>query len=210
MKMNIDLNCDFIIRSKHDRKLNGTGKESYLSWHLETQSNPLQAIINDPKNKRQATINISYSQISFSVLMVIDYYRKRWAIESYFKVLKGGCCEVEECRLQEKKRLERYLLLFSIIAWRLYWMVHVGRADPETDSRIILTEIELKTLYCHVNKVKHIILPLIMTVNDAIRAIGKMGGHNGRKGDGNPGMITLWRGWIRLQDKVEMYEIMTK
>ena len=48
-----------------------------------------------------------------------------------------------------------------------------------------------------------------MNVKDTIRAISKMDGHNGRKGDGNPGIITLWRGWIRLQNKVEMYEIMT-
>lgn len=258
----IELDCDLVIRNKVDRVLNGAGRNSYLSWHLENLNKCAQAIVDDPKNKRKATVDISYSKISFndpkiqrakhlerfdidrvnlfiveakeenpptgiealhwilyttlpvidaeSALTVVDYYRKRWHIESYFKVLKEGCCQVEECRLQEKIRLERYLTLFSIIAWRLYWMVHVGRTDPEMDSSIVLTESEQKTLLCHINKAKRVELPIKMTVNDAIRAIAKMGGHNGRKGDGNPGMITIWRGWIRLQDKVEMYEIMSQ
>ncbi len=255
----IELKCDLVIRSKHDRKING--KDYYLSWHLKKKIPAGIVQIDDPKNKRKAEVSISYSKISFndpdikrgehlrrhdvdrvevyvveakeknppaaiaglhwillttlpvndieSALLVVDYYRKRWNIESYFKVLKKGCCEVEDCRLQTRDRLEKYLTLFSIIAWRLYWMVHVGRTDPKMDSGIILTEIEKRTLYCHINKTKDLKKMPKMTVRNATRSIAKMGGFNGRKGDGHPGMITLWRGWIRLQDKVEMYEIMS-
>jgi hypothetical protein len=31
-------------------------------------------------------------------------------------------------------------------------------------------------------------------------AIGRLGGHMNRKGDGLPGMITLWRGMERLRE----------
>ena len=256
----IKLKCDLVIRSKHDRKINGL--DSYLSWHLKKQIPAGTVLVDDPKNKRKAEVSVSYSKIAFndpeirrgahlnmfdidrvevyvveakeknpppgvealhwvllttlpvndikSALTVVDYYRKRWNVESYFKVLKGGCCEVEDCRLQTRDRLEKYLTLFAIIAWRVYWMVHVGRTDPKMNSSVVLTEVEKRTLYCHVNKTKSIEkMPKKMTVREAIRSIAKMGGFNGRKGDGDPGMITTWRGWIRLQDKVEMYEIMS-
>jgi hypothetical protein len=37
-----------------------------------------------------------------------------------------------------------------------------------------------------------------------VRMLGKLGGHLGRKGDGEPGVLVLWRGWMRLYESVEM------
>ena len=37
-----------------------------------------------------------------------------------------------------------------------------------------------------------------LTLLQAVMALGRMGGHMGRKGDGFPGWQTLWRGYIRL------------
>jgi hypothetical protein len=37
-----------------------------------------------------------------------------------------------------------------------------------------------------------------------VRMLGKLGGHLGRKGDGEPGVLILWRGWMRLYESVEM------
>ncbi len=73
---------------------------------------------------------------------------------------------------------------------------------------MILTEVEQNTLICHINKTNNPGQFPKLSARERIRAIAKMGGHNGRKGEGHPGMITLWRGWIKLQDKVEMYEVM--
>ena len=87
-------------------------------------------------------------------------------------------------------------------------MVYINRIEPRGGASLVLTENELKTLYCRTNRVKTCTDMPEMTVRDVVRLIAKMGGFNGRKGDKEPGMITLWRGWIRLQDMVEMYEIM--
>ena len=35
-----------------------------------------------------------------------------------------------------------------------------------------------------------------------------LGGFIGRKGDGEPGITTIWRGWSRLTDMANMYLIM--
>ncbi|MNY76005.1 hypothetical protein D3C86_2154560 [compost metagenome] len=39
----------------------------------------------------------------------------------------------------------------------------------------------------------------LKTVRDVALAIGRLGGHMNRKGDGLPGLITLWRGAQKLQ-----------
>jgi hypothetical protein len=46
----------------------------------------------------------------------IRYYKMRWHIENYHKVLQSGC-RVEACRLQTADRLIRYLTLMAIISW---------------------------------------------------------------------------------------------
>jgi hypothetical protein len=38
--------------------------------------------------------------------------------------------------------------------------------------------------------------------------LGKLGGHLGRKGDGEPGVLILWRGWMRLYESVEMLRLL--
>ncbi|MBI2570344.1 MAG: hypothetical protein HYV63_25360 [Candidatus Schekmanbacteria bacterium] len=40
---------------------------------------------------------------------------------------------------------------------------------------------------------------------DAVRMIARLGGFLARKRDGEPGMITLWRGLVRLADIAECY-----
>ena len=36
-----------------------------------------------------------------------------------------------------------------------------------------------------------------------VRMLGRLGGHLGRKGDGEPGVTVLWRGWTSLYETVE-------
>lgn len=41
------------------------------------------------------------------------------------------------------------------------------------------------------------------------RTIGRICGHIGRKGNGRPGVRTLWRGWRDLEIITRMYEAMS-
>ena len=47
------------------------------------------------------------------------------------------------------------------------------------------------------------------TLGQAMRMVGMIGGHLGRKNDGHPGTEGLWRGLQRLDTAVEMYVIFT-
>lgn len=128
----------------------------------------------------------------------IDWYKLRWHIENFHKVLKSGL-KVELCRLETVDRLERYVTVCSIVGWHLYWLTHINRVAPESPCDTLLAEHEWKALYCRVHKTSKPPKDPPST-RDAVRWIAGLGGFLGRKGDGEPGIITLWRGWQRLTD----------
>ena len=131
------------------------------------------------------------------------WYRLRWQIECYHRILKSGC-KIEECRLETYERLQKYIRLKSIIAFRLFWLTLVNRTDPNASSDLILKEHEWKALCCHIDKTRY---PREKppTIRESVRMIAKLGGFLGRKGDGEPGMTYIWRGWEKLALIVEFW-----
>jgi transposase Tn5 family protein len=135
----------------------------------------------------------------------IGWYCLRPLIESWHKILKSGCT-IEDYRLESAKRLKPYLTLLSIIAWRLFWLTHINRHVPDAACTTILADHEWKALYTAIHR--RVMLPATPpTVREAIRWIAQLGGFLGRKGDGEPGITTLWRGWSRLTDMADLYLI---
>ena len=148
--------------------------------------------------------NVEVSNFS-DAIQRIDWYKQRWQIEVYFKVLKSGT-KVEDARLATKERLLRYIALMSVIAWRVYWMTMINRHAPEADCTHVLHDLEWKALYCRIHGTQR--LPEeIPSVSEVVLWIAKLGGFLGRKSDGNPGVTVLWRGWQRLQDISDTFAI---
>lgn len=128
----------------------------------------------------------------------VKWYRCRWHIEVYFKVLKSAC-HVEDCRLSTADRLLRFITLNTVIAWRLYWLTHINRHAPEAPCVLVLAEHEWHALYATIHRTAH--LPAQPpTVGQVVRWIAQLGGFLARQGDGDPGITTIWRGWQRLHD----------
>jgi hypothetical protein len=81
-------------------------------------------------------------------------------------------------------------------------MTFLNRVSPEAECTLFLAEHEWKALYCRVPKSKK--LPeKVPTVREAIRWIAGLGGFLGCKGDKEPGITTVRRGWQRLTDIAE-------
>jgi len=131
-------------------------------------------------------------------IQIVKWYRCRWQIEIFHKVLKSGCA-IEKCRLQTDERLFPFIALKSVIAWRLHWMTYVNRHEPEMSCTAILAEHEWQALYIRIHRTSTIPLEP-PTVHQVVRWIGQLGGFLGRKHDGEPGITVIWRGWQRLQD----------
>jgi hypothetical protein len=142
---------------------------------------------------------------SQEALTCVEWYKLRWQIELYHKILKSGC-SVEKCRLEIADRFIRYFALMSIIAWRLFWMTYINRSEKEMSCTVALTADEWKALYCKIHKTKWY-PPTPPTLYEAIRWIASLGGFLGRKNDGEPGIMSIWRGWQRLNDIAESWRI---
>ena len=129
----------------------------------------------------------------------VKWYGKRWGIETWHKVLKSGC-NVEDCLLETAERLGRYLTLFSIIAVRLMHVAYLARVQPQIPATEVFSQEEIEALHVHLYKKPP--PPDPPSLHEVVRMIGRIGGHLGRKCDGEPGMTVLWRGWMRLYEDV--------
>jgi hypothetical protein len=129
----------------------------------------------------------------------IGWYTKRFGIEIWHKVLKSGC-KVEDCLLETGERLARYLTLFSILGVRLMYVAYLARVQPEQPASDVFSHEEIEAL--HVRLYKTLPPAESISLREAVRMLGRIGGHLGRKCDGEPGMTVIWRGWMRLHEDV--------
>jgi hypothetical protein len=134
------------------------------------------------------------------VLLVVQYYCQRWTIEIFFKILKSGC-KVEGSQLHKAERFRPYLALCLIVAWRIQYVMKLGRDCPDLPCDIAFDEDEWQAAYAMVKKEPPPSKP--PTLKEMIRLVGSLGGHMGRKGDGEPGPKSMWVGMQRLTDIAE-------
>jgi hypothetical protein len=89
------------------------------------------------------------------------------------------------------------------VAWRIVHLVKLGRDVPEVPCSIYFEEIQWKALVACTRRASGApALEHPPPLREAIRLVAQLGGFLGRKGDGEPGAQTLWRGLQRLDDIV--------
>jgi len=131
------------------------------------------------------------------VCLVIDYYCCRWQIEIYFRVLKSGC-RVEELQLETAERFKPCLALYMIVAWRVMYVLMLGRECPEMSCDSVFSEDEWKSVYAVVcQRPTPKVAP---TLEEMTYLIASLGGHLGRAHDGPPGPKAMWIGMQRMTD----------
>ena len=132
-----------------------------------------------------------------AVQQVIAYDGVRWQIEIYFRVLKSGC-KIEESQLETATRFRPYLALCMIVAWRVLYLMMLGRECPELPCDVALDEDEWQAVYA---VVKQEALPASPPPLGAmVKLIAALGGYLGRKCDGDPGPKAMWIGMQRMSD----------
>lgn len=128
----------------------------------------------------------------------LGWYAKRWGIEVYHRTLKSGC-KIEDRQLGNARRLESCLAIDLVVAWRIYYLTRQGRETPNVPCTVFFEDSEWKALVCFVNK-DPVVPKSPPTLREAVRMVASLGGFLGRKGDGEPGTQTTWRGLQRLDD----------
>lgn len=134
----------------------------------------------------------------------MQWYLCRWQIEVYFRVLKSGC-KVEQLQLQTRERLESALALYLIVAWRVLYLLMLGRACPELSCEVVFAPEEWRAAYLVAEKKKPPRQPPPLSL--MLTLIAGLGGFLARKGDGQPGPKALWIGLQRVRDFVLALEL---
>ena len=124
---------------------------------------------------------------------VIEYYEKRPLIEEFHKAAKTGC-RLEARQYQTSHALEATAGMLSVIAIRLVQLKSVARVDPDRPAETVVPRRWVKMARC-IQRGKH---RNISSVREFYHAVARLGGWLGRKHDGEPGWITLWRGFDKL------------
>jgi transposase Tn5 family protein/transposase-like protein len=131
------------------------------------------------------------------VLEVVEYYCCRWQIEVYYRVLKSGC-QVEKSQLESGQAFQAYLALCLIVAWRVMYVMMLGRECPDLPADAVLEADEWQAVYAVVNGEQP--PKTAPPLGKIIKQIASLGGYLGRKGDGPPGPKAMWLGMQRLTD----------
>jgi hypothetical protein len=141
------------------------------------------------------TLEVNYFE---QALEKVEWYKRRWGIEEYHRTIKSGC-RIEDRQLGDRTVWENCLAIDLVVAWRIEHIKRLARETPQAPCTVAFEEHEWQALLAF----KRPDQPLPSTppsVREITRLTAELGGFLGRKGDGEPGSITLWRGLQRLHD----------
>jgi len=129
---------------------------------------------------------------------LVARYAKRWVIEEFHNALKSGA-NVEKSELETAERLQALVAVLVVIAVRLLNTKLLARFDPErpVDAESFGPE-AVQILTARFGEPAG-----GWKYASVLIAMARLGGFLARRGDGNPGWITIWRGWQRLMTMVD-------
>ncbi len=135
----------------------------------------------------------------------IDWSVYQWTIEVWHKVLTSGCA-LERRHRTSTEQVQRGLALDSVVAWRVLSATLLARAVPDLPCTVLLEVAAWQALCCAIHKTP---APPAQppSLGEAVRWLAHLGGYMGRRRDGPPGPIVVWRGLQHLVDLTIMYQV---
>jgi hypothetical protein len=138
------------------------------------------------------------------ILRVIQTYCLRWMIELYFRVLKQGC-RVEDRLFETMDRVNRFLAVALIVAWRTLYVTRLGREFPDLDCEAVFEASEWKAVYQVTQKKTPPKSP--PKLQEMVRMVAQLGGYVNRPRADEPGAETIWKGLQRMHDMARCWDL---
>lgn len=129
---------------------------------------------------------------------IAERYTWRWRVEEFHLALKSGC-KIESYQFDHGDRIGKAVALLSEVALMIVKTTYWARTAPEAPASELLDEYEIEALRRRMRGTRNPMPDGPLTIADAVRLIGRLGGHLGRKCDGPVGVRSLWKGWVLLQ-----------
>jgi hypothetical protein len=134
---------------------------------------------------------------------MLEFYLCRWIIELLHRVLKSGC-KVEEIQQRFDFRIKPVIVLYLLVAWRLLYVMRLGRECPELPCDLVFDESEWKPVVVVLKGRAE--LAHKPTLGEMVLMVGELGGYVRRKNDPHPGMKSMWIGYMRVADFARCWE----
>ena len=131
---------------------------------------------------------------------MVRWYGYRWRVEEYHKVLKSGC-QAERYRLAAEG-MKPLLGFLCVIALDLLRLTYLKRTQPDMPAETVLSSVQIQVL-----KAKSSQSPKALTVSWALSSIARLGGYLEHRRKTPAGIQVLWKGWAKLQDLVEGWNL---
>jgi hypothetical protein len=129
----------------------------------------------------------------------VSWYECRWVAEEYHKAQKTGCA-IEDMQFTTAAALQPMIALLSVVATVL---LNLRAAARQADATTRPADEVVHADYVAVLSAWRYQEVRPLTVHEFFYALGRLGGHQNRKCDKQPGWLVLWRGWMKLQSMVE-------
>ena len=129
---------------------------------------------------------------------IVGCYTQRWLVEEFHKALKSGT-QMEASQLATGRALQALCAVLSLVALRLLETKLYARAFP--DEPVPPGQFAPELIRLLAAKWGRPVGG--WTQRTVWRSIARCGGFMARRGDGEPGWITIWRGWRSLLNMVE-------
>jgi len=133
---------------------------------------------------------------------IVSQYSKRWTIEDVNKAAKTGAC-IEKRQFTDLNHFKPFLSIAFVVAWRLVALRTIAILEPDKpiNESFSPEEVEYFEAESKKGKIK------IKTVKDAVYFIAQLGGYIQSKSNPRPGWITLWKGYMTFNERVEGFSL---
>ncbi len=138
---------------------------------------------------------------------LIDLYMARWEVEVFHRVLKTGC-KIEDLQLKADDRIKTAVAVYMIVAWRVLYMMKLGRECPDLPCDVVFEEDEWQACWtiCHGTEA----IKTKPTLGELITAVAQLGGFLARNADGSPGPQAIWQGLSRIRDFTLAWQVLNQ
>lgn len=135
---------------------------------------------------------------------VVDFYQARWLIEDFHKGWKTGT-RVEKRRQRHAQNLEKVAVIAAFVAVRLLQIRSLAACADDICCSEVFSRTEWQVLWLGAETTPPPDDP--PTIGWAWHALAKLGGWRDTQRTGRVGWLLLWRGWSRLEQRVEGFEL---
>ncbi len=112
--------------------------------------------------------------------------------------------------MKNADRIKVAIALYMIVAWRVMYVMKLGRECPDLPCDVVFDEDEWQAFWVIVHDGDANALKKKPDLGEFMSKVAEFGGFMGRKGDGVPGPQAIWQGLQKVRQFTIAWQIYVK